>query len=81
MYNHKRGFALRLGDQIAEDCVELLLSEHRSHSGNAENLVFVRVVPCGGHGGDDGVFVCVLSVGAPLDQLVAGPLFSANSRL
>ena len=78
---HQRGFSLRLGDQASKDVVELFLSEKRGHGGDAENLVFVGVVPGSCYGCDDGILVCVLAVGAALDQLVAGPLFTADGCL
>ena len=78
---HQRGFSLRLGDQASKDVVELFLSEKRGHGGDAEDFVFVGVVPGSCYGCDDGILVCVLAVGAALDQLVAGPLFTADGCL
>lgn len=72
---------MRLGDQASKNVVELFLSEKRGHGGDAENLVFVGVEPGSCYGCDDGILVCVLAVGAALDQLVAGPLFTADGCL
>ena len=49
--------------------------------GDAENLVFIGVVPGSCYGCDDGILVCVLAVGAALDQLVAGSLFTGDGCL
>ena len=43
--------------------------------------MFVGVVPGSCYGCDDGILVCVLAVGAALDQFVAGPLFTTDGCL
>ena len=57
---------------LTDELVEVLLAEELCHGGDAEELLLVRVVAGGLHGGGDRVLVAVAADGAALDQFQAG---------
>ena len=70
-----------LRDEAAEDFVKLGFAERFLHLGNAEQFLFVGVVTGGNDRCGCEPFVCVLAVGAFLDNLPSVPCLTADGGL
>ena len=78
---HESGFALRLFDICRQEFIKTGLAKKLLHGGDAEEFLFIRVVPGVGDCFGDGRFIGVLADRSSFDQLEAVPFFSGKSLL